>query len=168
MNIFSKNLIEAFLHILVIAYLFICQDALAAKVYFGFLLFSILLVNIFMAEYFPNSLGLAGWPKAVFRVIADVLALAFSLHLAYGTSILAPVVEFLSRAQIEQTSSIPPGLGFDQEEIERNQELNRSLIEVWENLEVAPFGWDVVTFGVIFYIVSRGLWVIWLLHRRHA
>ncbi len=153
---------------MIIVYLFTFQDALAAKVYFGFLVFSFLFVNIFTAEYFPDSLELAGWPKAVFRVIADVIALAFSLYLAYGTSILAPVMQFFSKTQIEQTSSIPPGLGFDQGEIERSQELNRSLIEAWENLEMAPFGLDVVTFGFLFYIASRGLWGIWLIYKRIA
>ncbi|PKG53709.1 hypothetical protein [Halomonas sp. MES3-P3E] len=104
--------------------------------------------------------------KKIFRTIADVLALAFSLYLAYGTSVLAPVMQFLLKTQIEQTSSIPPG--FDQEGIERSQELNRKMIEVWGNLEVAPFDLSVVAFGILFYVISRGFWGLWLLYKRFA
>lgn len=153
----SKHLIEMSLHALIVILLMCTNDFLGAKVYLFFLFFSAFLVNLLSAELLPRGLNVYGKAKMFVLTLSDILTFIISIYIVYTNSLIARVISKAAQADSKQYQNIPSIIGLDNvKEIVANR--NDEVSSVVKNIESAPFGFDVVTFGVVFYLTSRILW----------
>jgi len=162
-----KDKVENLIHVAICAYLYFYGSEYGLETYLGFWLLSFILVNILVSNLIVK-IGDDSWGKITGSIVLDVIAFYLSLGITYFTSIAIIAPKKYAEIQIRVYESIPDIGLFDMAKVKESIENNKALIDVGENLATPPFtDLSVIVFSVLFYLISRGLWILieWLRQR---
>ncbi|MCM2681552.1 hypothetical protein [Echinimonas agarilytica] len=162
-----KDKVENLIHFAICAYLYFCASEYGFETYLGFWFLSFILVNLLVSSLIVK-IGLDLWGKFTGSMVLDVIAFYLSLGITYFTSIAIIAPKKYAEIQIRVYESVPDIGFFDMAKVKESIENNKALVDVGENLTTPPFtDLSVIVFSVLFYLFSRGLWILieWLRQR---